>query len=296
MDAGAVGAAGAGEGHVGGPAGARGIEDVDLPGDGEGFDQPWQADDDLVWDGRDTPAVWELVADSALAYVNGLDQAARLALHRRQSARLAEYGRWLEPGPAPHPGPDAAFEVPVGVVGYLHGRALALARAHADEIAAHAAAWYARAALTACQAIRAGDHLTGRDLENAVFDPTELPAITDQPAGYLPPWRPQYRPDLPDPAELATGQLHLDEAVADIHGQLTTAYQAAQTAEILGELTDQTDPGAGQPGPTPEQRAALEQATQLADQIPDLLTWWAATLTATLHHQPHPSNVLSGER
>jgi hypothetical protein len=225
---------------------------------------------------------WELVSDSAVAYLTGLDQAARLALYRRQSARLAEQGHWLQSPAGPLPGPDTAIQAPADVAHRLHGDGLAVARAHADEITAFTAAWYARAAWTACQAVRAGLYLTGRDLEDTAYDPAALPA-PDQPAGHLPPWRPDYRPGLPDPAQLATGRADLDEAVAEIHQQLTTAYTAAETAQALGELAGQTD--SDQP-PSPEQTAAFEQAAALADQIPDLLTWWATTLATTLADQP----------
>lgn len=222
-------------------------------------------------------ATWPSVIASPvgyLGYLDALDRAARQALHHRQAARLAEQGAWLHSTVPSYEGLDGAYEFPPGVVARLHGETLAIVRARTDEMAAFTTAWYARAVMAAWRAILDGRAFTGRDLEDEVFDPAELPGLTGVSDDL-----PQYRPDLLDPAELTTGQPEVDQAVVNAHQQLATAYTAAETAAILQEIMSEGDLD------TEEQRSVFDQAVQLADQIPELLTWWADAAFTALRHR-----------
>ena len=165
--------------------------------------------------------------DSARDYLLDLGRAVDIARLYRDAAVLEEQ-RCVMDGGQHRPGhrrtgaqpADRAMNCPIGLVLSGHHGAVAALVADTRERHAQAVAWHTHAATLTLRAVLAGQPISARELERHTTLRDAMPGQADE-------WPDTDRPPIPDdPAELATGQHHLDVAVAAAWEPLRDLYRA----------------------------------------------------------------------
>lgn len=226
-----------------------------------------------------TPARPEPVplSDSAGNYLAELASAAELVLYRRDEAILTERGRWLmvPTNLRRTRGEGAPLNSPLmHVDGYRHHRLMAEVEAARQDVG-RVAWWYAAAALAALDAVLTGQEMTARRLEQVTL---QRPGRDQEVRENASPWEPCFRPHLPGPEELRTGERHLDEAMHRALTPLREAYAAAA-------MVEQTDEDLAGEEPSAEwELAGLERAHEQAVKIPHLLIAYARVVHIAAHN------------
>ncbi|WP_329246065.1 hypothetical protein OG417_50955 [Actinoallomurus sp. NBC_01490] len=182
------------------------------------------------------PAPATMLTDTVHAYLEELDQAARVALIERDTARLAARAHMLggyAPVGSTHAA-EGARNSPSHVLWHRRHEDLAEAVRRAERQVGLVACWYARAALVACRAVLAGQTITGRELE--AVTPRSCPdhSVGEEGQATGSASRPQCRPDLPEIGALDTGYDNLDRPVRAAQKALQAASPAA-VSELLVE-------------------------------------------------------------
>lgn len=231
---------------------------------------------------------------TALGYLAELDSAAELVLHRREQAELDDRGRWLMMPAGLHRhiprGAGAASNDPLmHVENYRANRVMAEVRLARCDVG-RVAWWFTTAALAALDATLVGKEITARQLEQATL---LRPGRDEEIAGEVSPWAPCFRPHLPGPGELRTGNARLDESMDAELVPLREAYAAAAEAELRWAEQDEQDDrddrddDEGPHGMPEHEAAALHEAEGKAYRIPDLLINYARAVrtAATAAHR-----------
>lgn len=213
----------------------------------------------------------------AAAYLDDLGTAADMMLQRRDEATLAEQGKWtmipagVWAGRKDHPGDT--YISPLQHMDRRRHERLRRAVQEARLDVAEIAWWYCTAALTALEGVLAEQKITAQNLQLATL---KRPGRHEEIDGVTDPVDPVFRPELPQPGCLHTGNPGLDEAMETARSAFQDAYQAADVAEELYARDRLED----------WEAADMHAAAAHSDQIPDLLITYARPLVQAAHAAP----------